>query len=63
MEPERTRKGGQWDCIEQILRNHADDWPNREVKYELITERQTDFNIGGKKGNELLAFIEGFLRT
>ena len=61
LEPERTRKGEQWDCIEQILKGNAENWQGRRVEYELARGKSADFEDGGKEGQKLLDLASRFL--
>lgn len=61
LEPERTRKGGQWGRIEEILKGHAKEWKSRKVEYELVRGGSAGFEAGGKEGEPLIRMTEVFL--
>jgi hypothetical protein len=58
---EEGQKNKQWDRIEQVLSDHAENWVGRSIQYSLCRGNSGEFEQHAEKGRKLTQTIREFL--
>lgn len=54
-------KPKQWKALEAVIKRHAEEWPERDVQYELLGGGPDDFRPGSSKADRLVSLVRNFL--
>lgn len=54
-------KPKQWKALEAVIKHYAEEWPGRDIQYELLGGGPDDFRLGSSKADQLVGLVRGFL--